>query len=188
MDAFTGEIRIFGFAYPPVDWAYCDGSIIQAGQNPALYSILQNYYGGTAPSTFALPVMKGFAPMGTGNGPGLTSHPIGTATGVETVTLSSSQVGYHSHTVTGKTVPANQVSATTMSAGPTATSFLSHLYHLAPLPKGPVSSFSSSPPDTTLAPQTVSVFPGTAQAHSNQQPYLVMNFCICTSGIYPIKP
>jgi microcystin-dependent protein len=37
---------------------------------------------------------------------------------------------------------------------------------------------------TTLSPDTVSVT-GNGGAHNNMQPYLVMNYCICTNGYYP---
>ncbi|HVV70278.1 MAG TPA: tail fiber protein [Verrucomicrobiae bacterium] len=187
MDAFTGEIRIFGFSYAPADWASCDGSTIPISQNQVLYSILGNIYGGTYPNTFAVPNLKGVAPMGAGIGPGLTPRQTGDEVGAETVALSSSQMCAHNHTVTLETVPGQQVGANTMSPGPTATSFLSHLYHLTPLPKGPLASFSSSSPTTTLAEPTIGIS-GQGQGHPNQQPYLVMNFCICTNGEYPVKP
>ncbi|HVV44976.1 MAG TPA: tail fiber protein, partial [Bryobacteraceae bacterium] len=81
MDAFTGEIRIFGFNYAPVDWAFCDGSTIPVSQNQVLYSLLGNIYGGTYPNTFAVPNLKGVAPMGAGIGPGLTPRQTGDEVG-----------------------------------------------------------------------------------------------------------
>jgi microcystin-dependent protein len=101
MNAFTGEIRIFVFDYPPVDWAFCNGSIVPSAQNAALYSILGNIYGGSTPTSFALPNLNGVAPIGAGSGPGPITRGL---VGAEKVTLSSAQMGNHTHTVTLETV------------------------------------------------------------------------------------
>ncbi|POA98486.1 phage tail protein, partial [Chromobacterium sinusclupearum] len=49
MDAYIGTIIPFGFDYPPIDWAQCQGQTLQVSQNQALYAVIGNYYGGTPP-------------------------------------------------------------------------------------------------------------------------------------------
>ncbi|MBF0335452.1 MAG: tail fiber protein, partial [Alphaproteobacteria bacterium] len=40
MEPYLGEIRIFGFNWPPNGWALCDGSILKMSQNQALGALL----------------------------------------------------------------------------------------------------------------------------------------------------
>nr|WP_213959135.1 tail fiber protein [Variovorax sp. dw_954] len=63
MDPLLGSIQLFAFNYAPINWALCDGSLIQIGHNTALYSLLGPTYGGDGMSTFALPNLKGKEPV-----------------------------------------------------------------------------------------------------------------------------
>jgi microcystin-dependent protein len=57
---FVGEVRTFSFGAVPHDWALCDGSILNIKDNPALYALLENQYGGSSDEgTFALPDLRG---------------------------------------------------------------------------------------------------------------------------------
>jgi len=51
-DPFVGEIRVFGFSYPPQGWAICAGQLLPISQNTALFSILGTSFGGDGRSTF----------------------------------------------------------------------------------------------------------------------------------------
>ncbi|HEX6100184.1 MAG TPA: tail fiber protein [Thermoanaerobaculia bacterium] len=56
---FVGEIRTFAFGAIPRNWALCDGSILQIESNTALFSVIENAYGGnSAQGTFALPDLR----------------------------------------------------------------------------------------------------------------------------------
>ena len=59
---FLAEVRIFGFNFPPRNWAFCDGQILPINQNQALYSLLGTTYGGDGRVTFALPDLRGRVP------------------------------------------------------------------------------------------------------------------------------
>jgi len=96
-DPFVAEIRIFPFNFAPTGWAFCDGQLMPLSQNTALFSLLGTTYGGDGKSTFALPNLKGRAPMHPGQGPGLSAHTFGESGGSETVTLSESELPAHSH-------------------------------------------------------------------------------------------
>src|SRR4030095_15840859 len=98
-DQFVAEIRIFPFSFPPKGWSFCDGQLIPISQNTALFSLLGTFYGGDGKSTFALPNMQGNAPMMQGQGQGLTDRFIGEASGSEAITLLTTEIPFHTHTV-----------------------------------------------------------------------------------------
>jgi microcystin-dependent protein len=179
-DPFFGEIRMFGFNYAPVDWAFCDGSVINVMQNQALYSIIGNTYGGTVGQTFAMPNLMGQAVMGTGISPASgNDYLLNNKTGLSSVTLNLTQVPQHDHTgnvYTGPATTTSPDSANIPAVSPPG----------AALPYINYTKAGPKPDMTTLSPSamaTVGLF--TPQAHENRQPFLVMNFCICTYGVYP---
>lgn len=176
MDAFFGEIRLFPFKYVPQNWLPCDGRLLQAQAYPALFALLGNTFGGTAPTTFALPDLRGRAVMGTGTGKNLKPRALGDLTGTETVTLNTSNFPAHTHSVTVK----NGSEGSPMDA--------------------PDNSFFLQPPRTTklfnpalsagmtLAPTVVGQV-GEGKPRANMQPYLAMAYCICVeNGIWPEHP
>ena len=71
-DAFLAEIRIFTGNFAPTGWALCDGQLLPISQNTALFSLLGTTYGGNGTSNFALPNLQGMAPLGAGQGVGLS--------------------------------------------------------------------------------------------------------------------
>ncbi|MEN8304090.1 MAG: tail fiber protein, partial [Campylobacterota bacterium] len=71
MEAFIGEIKMFGGNFAPRNWALCDGQLIAISQNEALFSILGTTYGGDGRTTFALPDLRGRVPMHAGHAAGL---------------------------------------------------------------------------------------------------------------------
>jgi microcystin-dependent protein len=83
-DPFIGEIIMFGGNYAPRGWAFCDGQLLAISQFSALFSILGTTYGGDGRTTFALPDLRGRAPIHEGNGAGLTPRTLGSRGGVET--------------------------------------------------------------------------------------------------------
>src|SRR5476651_368812 len=56
---FIGEIRLVGFNFAPVNWAFCDGQIMSIAQNEALFDLLGTIYGGDGVTTFAIPDLRG---------------------------------------------------------------------------------------------------------------------------------
>src|SRR5450432_1167758 len=102
MDPFVAEIRIFGFNFAPKGWAFCDGQILPLSQNTALFSLLGTTYGGDGKSNFGLPNLQGNVPMHPGQGPGLSLHDLGETGGSPTVTLLTTELPSHPHTMQGK--------------------------------------------------------------------------------------
>lgn len=199
MDAFTGEIRLLPYTFAPQDWAFCGGQEIMVQQNTALFSIIGNTYGGTPGQTFKLPNIQGAVPVGMGAGPGLTPRNLGpNAVGDNAVTISTSQLAKHTHTVTAKYVagPASGA-ASSLTANPATTndSWLSRAVITSGSSTSPIFNFTAgATPDTSFPVQTIApaggVPAGTAvAAHENRQPFMPINFCICLSGdTYPVRP
>src|ERR1700704_508233 len=98
-DPFVAEIRIYPFNFAPKGWAFCDGQLLPISQNTALFSLLGTTYGGDGKSTFALPDLAGMAPMHPGQGPGLSNYDLGQSGGSDAVTLLTSEIAAHSHSV-----------------------------------------------------------------------------------------
>lgn len=171
MDPFIGEIRIFGFDYAPYDWAYCNGALLPVSQFTALYSIIGNIYGGNT-SQFNVPKFSGRTVMGANS-----TYPLGYKTGAESVALTDDQMPPHTHSVNGETI------TTGIQVGtPGATVVPSNAITSA---KAPLKLYSDlQAPLVNMSPMAVAST-GNYQAHENRQPYLALNFCICTDGVYP---
>lgn len=169
-DPFIGEIKTVAFNYAPIDWATCDGQLMNIAQNDTLFSLIGTTYGGDGTTTFALPDLRGRAPMHQGTGTGLTQRTIGQLFGSETVSIATNQLGGHSHGLSCS----NQAgtSASPVNAFPAGSSSFNYI---AP---------SSTP--AQLNAQTVSTV-GSGQAHNNMMPFLTVNYIICLYGIYPTQ-
>ncbi len=179
MDAFTGEIRAFGFDFAPVSWAVCDGSSLPISQNQALYSIITNVYGPATQTTFTLPKLQGRAPLGAGTGQGLTPHNLGSVTGTETVTLGLRELPAHSHLLDTRVGGDPD-----MEASPSSKAWLSRIKVVG---SGSVAEnfVSAGASYNTNLSQAAIGNAGGATPHENRQPYLALNYCICVDGIYP---
>src|ERR671929_1160628 len=91
-EPFIAEIKIISWNFPPKNWAFCNGQLLQINQNQALFSILGTTYGGDGRVTFALPDLRGRVPVHFGNG-----FTLAEAGGVESVTLTTQQIAAHGH-------------------------------------------------------------------------------------------
>ena len=172
-EPFVAEIRIFAGNFAPRGWAFCDGQLLPIAQNTALFSLIGTIYGGDGRSTTALPNLQGRAPMHPGRGPGLTARRLGQRVGVETVTLSEAQIPSHSHTARVDTAGAVVGAATNTSSFARAGGGLD-VYR------------TDTTVNVDLASSTLSTTGG-GQAHTNLQPFLVLNFIIALVGTYPAR-
>lgn len=62
MQAFIGEILLFGGNFVPKGWFICDGRLVPIAQYQALCSIMGTRYGRDGTKNFALPDLRGRAP------------------------------------------------------------------------------------------------------------------------------
>ncbi|GAB2503998.1 phage tail protein [Arenimonas alkanexedens] len=179
-DPFIGEIQIFGFNFNPRGWAFCNGATLPIQQNTALFSLLGTTYGGNGQTTFQLPNFAGRAAAGRGQGPGLSSRTQGETFGVNTVPLTAGQIPAHSH---GLVIYA-QNDPTKRSGSPTSGSALSVSSNAAVTSFRPAAGANLN---AQFAPGMLQPAAGGGLPHTNQQPYLSMNFCIALQGIFPSR-
>jgi microcystin-dependent protein len=160
-EPFLSEIRIVSFSFPPKGWALCNGQLMPILQNQALFSLLGTTFGGDGRDNFALPDLRGRVPIHAGGG-----HTLGERAGAESVTLSSTQIPQHTHTIR-----AISGSATTNDPSNAALASSAAVYH------APASLVNINPGSVSQS--------GGSQPHTNLQPFLVLNFCIALQGIFP---
>jgi microcystin-dependent protein len=160
---YLSEIRIMTFNFAPRGWALCNGQILPVSQNPPLASLLGKTYGGDGQTTFGLPNLQGRTANHVGTG-----FTLGQLGGESAHTLTANEVPSHTHTANGSSAAAdsdlpaqNYLGAADNTYAPPA--------HL-----------------TAIHPSTVTSAGG-GQPHNNMQPYLVLNFCIALTGIFPTQ-
>jgi microcystin-dependent protein len=171
-DPFVAEIRIFGFNFAPIGWAWCNGQLMPISQNTALFALLGTTYGGDGKSTFALPNLEGSAAMHPGQGQGLSLYDLGQTGGTENITLIQSEMPGHSHEVQGQSSFAN-------STSPEG--------RLWSRPFGGGSMYGPSANATTMALEAIAPSGGSLP-HNNMMPYLTLTFCIALQGVFPQRP
>lgn len=170
-EPFLAEVRIVGFNFAPRGWAFCDGQILPINQNQSLYSLLGTTYGGDGRTSFALPDLRGRAPIHVGSSNG-ADHLLGQRGGEETHTLSGAEMPQHDHRAQASSMDGN----TSTAAGNVIAREAGGIYEQSPAPSNLI----------TLAPAFVATAGG-GQAHENMQPYLVLNFCIALQGLFPSR-
>ena len=169
-DPFVAEIRIFPFNFAPKGWAWCDGQLLPISQNTALFSLLGTTYGGDGKSTFALPDLRGRAPMHPGQGSGLSPHQLGEMGGVEAVTLQQSEMPAHTHVLQANAAPADL-----QLPGPTRSPARS---------TGGNAYAATTSQLTPLAPEALTPTGGSAP-HNTMMPFTAVSFCIALQGVFP---
>lgn len=172
-DPFVAEIRIFAGNFAPTGWALCNGQLMPISQNTALFSLLGTQYGGDGKSNFALPNFMDSAPMGSGNGPGLTSRVQGETGGESSVTLLQTELPVHAHGASGTTTHA------------TSTAVAGQVWAAAP-DRGQNLFSDVTTGLTAMSPQAFSPAGG-SQPHNNLPPYLGLTFIIALQGVFPAR-
>ncbi len=180
MDPFLGEIRLFACTFVPQGWAACNGAVMAISQFSALYSLLGTQFGGDGRTTFALPNLSGAAALGQGQLTGGSNYPMGVTVGTTNVTLTLQQMPAHVHTMPAGSpgVPNTLPSPTSyLSAGPST----GIRQPAPPVYASPATQSSSA---VTMAAAEAGVAGG-SQPHSNQSPYLALQYCIAVQGLFP---
>jgi microcystin-dependent protein len=170
MEPFIGQVILFGGNFAPVGWAFCNGQLMSIAQYSPLFSILGTTYGGDGIQTFALPDLRGRAPLhvGASPGPGQPAYSLGEMSGSETVTLVQQQMPQHSHAVaaavSSEGSSTNQPNGNIFGSGP--------FYQAAGNADGALGGINSS-------------VAGSNMPHNNLQPFTAMNYIIALEGVYP---
>lgn len=170
-EPFIGEIKMFAGNYAPRNYALCTGALLDVATHQALFSLIGTTYGGDGRSNFRLPDMRGRVPIHQGQGPGLTNRSMGQSFGVENVTLTTSQIPNHTHTMQASSNDA----VTNDPVGRV-------------LAKTSVNAYDNTPENAVEnAPQAISEA-GSGYSHGNVMPFLGVNFIIALLGTYPERP
>jgi microcystin-dependent protein len=149
----TGSVSMYAGASSPTGWLLCQGQAVSRTTYAALYTALggaSSPYGqGDGSTTFNLPDLRGRAPIGAGQGAGLTSRTLGDKPGAETHTLAVAEMPAHTHNISaGKYGAQNNISGGgSINAG-----------------------LGTQDPVATTT--------GGGGAHNNMQPSIAMNFII----------
>jgi microcystin-dependent protein len=163
MPPYIGEIRMFAGNYAPSGWMLCEGQLLPISENEALFVVLGTIYGGDGESTFALPNLRGRAPMHADS-----INPIGTAAGVTDVTLTTQQIPIHNHALIGSTANASQAQPNN--------NILASSTVLKP--------YANETANAAMATNAIQPVGG-SQPHTNVQPYLCIHFIISLFGEFP---
>jgi microcystin-dependent protein len=160
-EPFLSEVRILSFVFAPRGWALCNGQLLPINQNQALFSLLGTTFGGDGQVNFALPDLRGRAPIHVGSG-----HTLGERGGEQAHTLSIAELPTHTHASMAQPTNGTQLSAVNALLAQA-----SNVYR---------------PPDNQIAinPGTIANTGG-SQAHLNMQPFLTLTFAIALQGIFP---
>ena len=160
-EPFLSEIRVMSFGFAPKGWAACNGQLLPINQNQALFSLLGTSFGGDGRVNFALPDLRGRAPIHTGNG-----HTLGERGGEQAHTLSIGELPQHLHGAsdTSDNAAVDQPGGNLLASGG--------------------NQYAGPPPNTSIVASTVTNVGG-SQAHPNMEPFLTLTFCIALQGIFP---
>jgi microcystin-dependent protein len=163
MTPYLGQLMLASWSYTTKGWAMCNGQLLPINQNQALFALLGTTYGGNGIQNFALPNLQGRTPIGFGNGTVL-----GQVGGEEFHTLLPSEVPIHTHALmAGPGANLTKPGAALVAGG--GASLFTGAANLVPLNAATLGNTGGSLP------------------HENRQPYLVMNWCIALSGIFPTQ-
>lgn len=171
---FLGQIMLAGFSFAPKGFASCNGQLMPVQQNQALFSLIGVKFGGDGRTTFGLPDLRGRSPAGSGPSADANWQPpaytVGTAAGLENVTLLPGQMPIHTH-------PLNATTAAGTVKLPT-----NALYGNS----GAENFYATPAHPTPLIGSTIGMTGGD-QSHPNLQPFSVLGFNIAMTGIFPSR-
>lgn len=194
MDGFIGEIRAFCFDYVPQGWLSCNGDSMATANFQTLFAVIGYTYGGSG-ATFKLPNISGKALISQGDlhygSSGIGGrYRVGDKMNGDTIVLNEGNMPPHNHAFSVGFVNGAQFSQ--LVKEPRAGSYLSNSgTNTVPVINGKSYVLPTPPPAnlSELSYKSVGPFGMLApQGHNNMQPYLVLNYCICLEGFYPVKP
>jgi microcystin-dependent protein len=161
-EPFLSELRIMSFDFAPKGWAMCNGQLLPINQNQPLFSLLGTTFGGDGRVNFALPDLRGRAPIHVGSG-----HSLGERGGEQAHTITQQELPSHIHFVG---VSSSSASGNDNPSG----RFL-----------GSVNNMYHTPTNLEVMNAGTITNVGGSQAHLNMQPFLTLTVCIALQGIFP---
>lgn len=166
-DVFVGQLLLGAWSFAPRNYAPCSGQLMSINQNQALFSLFGTYYGGDGIRTFGLPNLQGRTPISMSS-----NFSLGQAGGEAAHTLLQSEVPAHTHVPQCSSSQPNVSLPTGALLGGTG---------------GPAIFNAAATSQPSKFNSAVVTPAGAGQPHENRQPFLVMNWLISLSGIYPSR-
>ncbi|ANF83608.1 Phage tail collar [Pseudomonas antarctica] len=194
MEVFLGTIQPFAFNFAPQGWALCEGQILSLNQYQALFALIGTTYGGNGTQNFGLPNLQGRLPIGQGNGVNLSPRVVGEFSGTESVTATLANLPTHTHGTT-TLAASTAVQLTSAVSNPVTTPTATNAY-IGASGTGPGSASIYSDQqganpvtlkgvNTTL---TGTIAPaGQGLPMGTMNPFLVINFSIALTGLFPSR-
>ncbi len=164
---YVGEIRMFAGNFAPAGWMFCDGSLLSIADNDTLFVLIGTTYGGDGQNTFALPDLRSRVPIHQGTGTFGTTYQLAETGGLESVTLTQSQIPIHNHT---------PLASNTGGSDNPGNNFWGHSAAGKP--------YNAGPPTIQLNAGTIAATGG-SQPHDNMIPFLCVSYIISLFGIFP---
>jgi microcystin-dependent protein len=157
---------MFAGNFAPNGWMFCNGQTLAILEYETLFNLIGTTYGGDGQSTFGLPNLQSCVPIHAGTGGGAT-YVLGQTGGLESVTLTSSQIPVHNHL-------AQAYESNGSQPGPGGNFWA----------QSALNQFSSATPSLTMSSAAIGATGG-SQPHDNMIPFLAVNFIISLFGVYP---
>ncbi|GAA3739092.1 tail fiber protein [Flavobacterium ginsengisoli] len=181
---YLGVIKIFAGNFAPRNFMYCAGQLLSIAQNSALFSLLGTTYGGDGITSFALPNLQGVVPIGQGQDRFGNYYALGQVAGSPTTSILTSNLPAHVHTGPGKISVSSGNSTNSVAADgasiATPGSFVSRVFT-------PTLGFATATPNVNLNSNVTTAPTGSNIPINNMQPYLAINYIICTAGLFPSR-
>lgn len=166
--------------YEPIPgWLVCNGAAVSRTEYSTLFAVIKTTYGaGDGSNTFNLPDFRGRVGVGAGTGTasGATAHTLNQKAGSETVTLTTGQTPLkaHSHGAgSGQRFMRYNYDDTQAGLGELRVASSTSGSNYVP-------RVADSKVDFSGIGSTASTSDSDASAHPNMQPYIGVNYIICT--------
>ena len=170
-----GDLMPVGFNFCPRGWALADGQILPINQNQSLYSLLGTQYGGDGRTSFALPDLRGRAPVSVGTN-AFGTYQQGQKSGAETETMTVAKMPAHTHGVNASNLQGNKLGpGGDLLADPDTND-----------PNTEVQIYHDGPPNMVMRQDMIANI-GDGQAFPVQDPYTVINWCIALQCLFPSR-
>lgn len=198
-NSYTGEIKMFAGNYAPKGWLPCNGSMLEIAKYEDLYSLIDTTYGGDGMSYFRLPDLSGRAPLGAGQGPGLSNYTAGQTGGLEKMTLFQNEISPHIHTlgqltqnlhISGDMSVSDSKGSSALPEGNVpAVGLRSERIYTSAASDGSMNqdSLSMSLSFSDASANLQSSYVGESRPHENMMPYTAINYIINPKGASPYE-
>ena len=181
----AGTMVLFGGTSAPSGWLLCDGAAYSRTTYAALFAAINTRWGvGDGSTTFNIPDLRGRAPIGEGQGSGLTNRTLGSKLGEENHALTLAENGSHTHvgglhTHTGGLHKHGETIGNELAAYTTAGSVNNYSINNNQL-GGPsrINTDAGGNVATSSDGAVATTSSGSGTAHNTMQPSLVVNYLI----------